>query len=416
MVEVVHRLHVGVKADDAQKEQALIDLPLCFLFAFGHCGIDWLHSLLDSHPQVLIMPALSFYRSWKLLGCDNIKDPKEMVVIWERHIEKLCESKKLSKMLFHSKAEKDRFYPRFQRLIERGELTRIDLFWALHEAYAFAKDIDSTGLRIVVAQEHLPHHFQQALADFPRAHILQIIRDPRATFAGTWKLNSRKNSFLAETDFSQSIINWLHAYKNYKIYKPKLGNRYRIVRNEDLHQSLEPEMRRLAGWMGINFSPILLKPTFCGKRWGGESAYMGSDNRYPVPEGVFYLLENVKKRWLKELSRSEILMIESLTWKSMKKFNYSLMTGNGLIWRAYGFIAYLLPRRGLFRAWVRSYETIKRKKFNPNREGTIFNGKLDSILWNYSPGPIRFLLVILNSIAERILNYLFPVKRAQRYH
>ena len=32
--------------------------PIYFLNTFGHCGIDWLHSLLDSHNQILIMPAL----------------------------------------------------------------------------------------------------------------------------------------------------------------------------------------------------------------------------------------------------------------------------------------------------------------------------------------------------------------------
>ena len=30
------------------------------LGSFGHAGIDWVHSLLDNHDEILIMPAFSF--------------------------------------------------------------------------------------------------------------------------------------------------------------------------------------------------------------------------------------------------------------------------------------------------------------------------------------------------------------------
>ena len=48
--------------------------PIYFLNTFGHCGIDWLHSLLDSHNQILIMPALSFYRCWQILNLNSAKN------------------------------------------------------------------------------------------------------------------------------------------------------------------------------------------------------------------------------------------------------------------------------------------------------------------------------------------------------
>ena len=33
------------------------------LSSFGHAGVDWIHSLLDSHKDILIMPAFSFFRT-----------------------------------------------------------------------------------------------------------------------------------------------------------------------------------------------------------------------------------------------------------------------------------------------------------------------------------------------------------------
>ena len=36
------------------------EIPVTVLSTFGHCGTDWLHSLIDSHKEVLIIPRLSF--------------------------------------------------------------------------------------------------------------------------------------------------------------------------------------------------------------------------------------------------------------------------------------------------------------------------------------------------------------------
>ena len=41
----------------------IYDLPVYMLGSFGHAGIDWTHSLLDNHKQILIMPAFSFFRT-----------------------------------------------------------------------------------------------------------------------------------------------------------------------------------------------------------------------------------------------------------------------------------------------------------------------------------------------------------------
>ena len=38
-------------------------IPVVVISTFGHCGIDWLHSLIDSHKEVLIIPPLSFFRN-----------------------------------------------------------------------------------------------------------------------------------------------------------------------------------------------------------------------------------------------------------------------------------------------------------------------------------------------------------------
>ena len=56
-------------------------LPIFVLQSAGHAGIDWVHSLLDSHSQILLMPAFSFYRTiYKLekRNSINLKDKSEL--------------------------------------------------------------------------------------------------------------------------------------------------------------------------------------------------------------------------------------------------------------------------------------------------------------------------------------------------
>ena len=52
-------------------------LPIFVLQSAGHSGIDWTHSLLDSHSQVLIMPAFSFYRTIYEIEIRNSIDLKK---------------------------------------------------------------------------------------------------------------------------------------------------------------------------------------------------------------------------------------------------------------------------------------------------------------------------------------------------
>ena len=50
-----------------KKERKINKIPVVAISTFGHCGIDWLHSLIDSHKEVLIVPPLSFFRKIDIL-------------------------------------------------------------------------------------------------------------------------------------------------------------------------------------------------------------------------------------------------------------------------------------------------------------------------------------------------------------
>ena len=53
-------------------------LPVYTLSSFGHAGIDWTHSLLDSHKDILIMPAFSYFRTLNKLQRFNHVNLKKL--------------------------------------------------------------------------------------------------------------------------------------------------------------------------------------------------------------------------------------------------------------------------------------------------------------------------------------------------
>jgi len=399
------------RVNGTMTESKIEDLPVYFLFASGHCGIDYLHSLLDSHPQILLMPSFSFFRSWKMLGCDKIKDAGEMFSAWQTYIEEHPGMQFIRRKLFYNQEESERFYPKFRQFLESGGISRVNVFYALHKAYSFAMNINLSSIRVLIAQEHIPFYLPKALADFPQAGILQIIRDPRTTMAGSWRWTIKVVGYLSDYYFNFAVENWMQGFENWKNYGAKLGSKYKVVRNEDLHASLESQMQNVADWMGIDFSPGLLKCTFSGKKWEGESAYMTADNKYPQPEEVFYLPENVRKRWMKELTFNEIAMIEFIAGKSMKEFGYDRLTKNNIFWRIHSFFIFILPHRGLFRRVINSYSKLGEFNDISRHLGNSLKGKI----WKYLPRPLKFVSIVSHSILVRIKIHFFPGDRGRKY-
>ena len=62
-------------------------LKIYILTAHSHNGLDWIHSLFDSHKEILIMPGFSFMRTitiYKidLINYDNSKIAKTLVIFF----------------------------------------------------------------------------------------------------------------------------------------------------------------------------------------------------------------------------------------------------------------------------------------------------------------------------------------------
>ena len=393
------------------------NLPITFLTTFGHCGLDWIHSLLDSHPQILIMPALSFYRCWKMLKANSATNVPDMYRRWHQYISGYVgpEIQNEQKRFLHSPQEMERFFPKFRELLETSGIEKTNVFLAIHEAYAYAKQMDLGTKKIVISHEHISWPFAHILSDFPQAKILMIIRDPRASCAGLFYGRTKHFGYLPDYTFNITLDCWFQGQDMWRKHRDSLGERLKIVKNEDMHVGLESSMNEIAKWLSIDFSVSMLHSSFpSGKQCLPDSLYL--EKGKPIQsEETYYLPENVKKRWMKELKDpKEILMIEVLFKDIFKEFGYKRMTKDTYLSRIQGLVFYLLPHRGQVKRWLGQYPDIEEFV---RIEERLQSSKLIimSRIWKLIPKQIKFVCLMAHSILRRVNIYFFPGERWKRY-
>src|SRR5262249_7544336 len=138
---------------------------------------------------------------------------------------------------------------------------------------------------LIVHQQHIwsNANAQRLAADFPRCRFIHTVRDPISCFDSTVQhfadLNDPKfvatqydPVHLRRPRFNYPAWNALWALAWRDVFHEGLRDRSIVVRFEDLHTDLKATMGRVARWLGLSESRVLLESTFNGKPWVVESS------------------------------------------------------------------------------------------------------------------------------------------------
>ena len=146
-----------------------------------------------------------------------------------------------------------------------------------------------------------------------------ILRDPRA-LAGYWYRRTNEfGGYLPDYTFNHSMDCWFYGTSIIKDNYYKIKKNLYILKNEDMHSNLEKEMKKLSIWLNIKFNQCLLKESYpSGKKVFVDSAYLWKDlgndmtnYKEKIPQN-FFSKENIKSRWMSNLSEIQTLMIEEM--------------------------------------------------------------------------------------------------------
>jgi sulfotransferase family protein len=278
-------------------------LKVVAIFFWGRSGSVFLHSLFDSHPEVLTFPATrlnSFHaRQWPDLASQpDLEHMVRRFVWWNPSLfdgRQDCWFEGLDGM----GPGRDRalqvdaqvFARRLLGLLSGSEhISRKRFFLAAHFAYALARGQDVSRATTVVYHLHSPEAYagiQSALSDFPELTAVGITREPVRSVLSYLRKNVLAARVWGQTDRADyeklaSTGAYNFVYRHQLIGWRELRARYRLpfwtLRLEDLNRDTEHEMRALARFLKLSWDPCLTRSTFNGLEYWGDQLSVGQCN------------------------------------------------------------------------------------------------------------------------------------------
>jgi hypothetical protein len=263
----------------------LLEIPACALIATGRTGTDFLHSLFDSHPEVLMFNGpLFFPYFWDSSVCvkagsfdiaDLIREfvGKNIELFKTRY--HLIERKNQLGENFDQSLDVDLavFEETVVQLLKNREQNPRNILLAIYAAYAICTGQDVLEKKLLF---HHAHHFEALgpfLEDFPKAKVICMTRDPRASFVSgieKWR------AYAPVTDNEQHLYCLAKRILTDAKTMEKYGNEYLVVRVEDLDR--ECIFDKLCKWLNISYDKCLERSTWGGLKWLGD-ALSSNENR-----------------------------------------------------------------------------------------------------------------------------------------
>ena len=289
-----------------------------FLSGYHKSGTTLLLSILDGHPDLVVIPEELFFFKSVLFAKDKTKAIREKSGFkmflsdqeqpeWEKWRTQFREG--------YPEFDHSKFNQLFEKAVVDSQSFK-DLMLQMVNAFAEVDHIDPAAKNRWVSKTPMEEiYFPLMLKMFGKeCRFVYMVRDPRDVYISISKWNANRGK-VSKQDVKNIIyfcIYWQTRLNKVIGYQKKFEN-VCIFRFEDLLQNTEKTLRQLCGFLQIEYSEMLLEPTRHGKRWGGNSVYSEDFKGISTePVGRFQEILDSKPRSI----------IERLLAKEMVSFGY----------------------------------------------------------------------------------------------
>ena len=294
-------------------ENLPFDERACFIAGAAKSGTTLLVSLLDSHPELLVMPQDTAYFPTVLTKYGpRGRQAQFDYLTKESWTNVLFGFQAMRGRQDYAEFPKKAFLETFERAAFDPANEQRDLLALMMESYA---NVIGTPLdRVKRWVEKTPanrNYVSEIFARFPQAKLLVTMRDPRALLAAQIALEKTRKTKRFSVYYV--IAHWRVAAKLAK----KIRNQEipgLVVGYEDLALYPSQSMEKVCQYLEIDFDPeIVLNPTKVGRSWAGNSA-----------AGVRFTEISTEPvtRWRGELNEDEIGWVEMHCRDLMSEFGY----------------------------------------------------------------------------------------------
>lgn len=287
------------------------------VFICGHpkAGTSLLRAVLDSHPQLIVYPEETmFFR--RALPQLMKRDLEEQIRIAERTVIHVFNWNRNqphpSQAGFPDRDYSSLSFNKIRDWME--QLCRIhchhpgDLLSAAVMAFGITAGMLNPELCYWVEKSPYNEYFAQNIFEWwPEARCIHILRDPRDNFVSYRRKHPDWNAEFFVSNWSRSTK---AGIKNQEVYGK---NRYWFVRFEDLTNSPDEHLARLADFLGINWNSSLAHPTRAGSHWGGNSMF----------EDQFQTISTAPvARWKDKLNKVDAEIIRLMSGSLLERWDY----------------------------------------------------------------------------------------------
>ena len=303
-------------------------------------GSDFLHSLLDNHPEIISFDGWLhfhefFYKSVSIYGIKNIffqnKEERFKNInlsnffyefAWS-HLHKfdsrydnleLKGNLGLNKNDFNL-LDIDEFVKTAVNLISDQKFSSRNAMLAIYGSIVILRGDDLTNKKVLLHNVHLVDYLDSFLDDFPNTKIIACTRDPRV-----WA--TKINKSLDAISLSKYSINMTRALFKLGIDSSNSSNlkkhNVRVNILEKLHEKPVETMKKICNWIGIKYCERLLQSTWNGKIWNGDIL---SDDIEVFFDPKRYILS--KKAFKRDMFLTERIAMEAIMKKEIATYKYT---------------------------------------------------------------------------------------------
>ena len=287
---------------------------IAFICAYGRTGSSALHSMLDNHNDILMLPMeLKFY--YCINKSKNLKTVDKVFNYWVNE----TKLKRFEKNILYGNATEKftninfaQFKNNFFEFLNLYGLTRPGIFYAIHHAYAKSLNRNIEEIKVIIEFSAASFNLSKAKEDFNNFKVLNVVRDFKASFSSQ-KMNDLKNNFMIYNRNKFYVPNVFTYYNNLLFPLKNLQNMDNVKENlldiylEDLHEKI----KLVSNFLKIQYNKKLLENTLGGYNWRGNSAFQKE-----VTVGKYNPLKNINYA----LNYNEIMLVEYLFHKYYYKY------------------------------------------------------------------------------------------------
>jgi hypothetical protein len=286
-------------------------------------GTTLLLSLLDGHPQLVVLPEETFYleNRQKFLALKSF--PEKLQFLLEKTDLRFLAHGKFAPAREvgstdardYSNFDYQKFLALAENFIRAPEMNDSLFFSEIIRAYAIVLGLDWRRCARWVEKttsNEVRHATMREL--FPDAKLIQLLRDPRAVFA------SRKKRLMSRYGQHTKAHRLVREWNRTARETPRLRKhpeKNLVIRYEDLVRQPQSIIETVCQFAGLEFFPAMLQPTRAGEKWQGNSAFQENFNDINAAS---------VDQWKDYLTGHEIWWIELHCRRGMAIADYPLQT------------------------------------------------------------------------------------------